>query len=59
MRNRRGAARLRLANALSAHAPETAFDVKAAALAFSPDGSLLALAQPDQHRVLILGVAPD
>lgn len=55
-RDRNGAPQLQITNALSAHAPRATLFTGASALAFSPDGVYLAAAQPEQNRVLILGI---
>lgn len=47
-----GAGQLRLANALSPYGSAAAYDIAPGAIAFSPDGRLLALA--DSERVLVL-----
>ena len=52
-----GAGRLTLTNALNAYAPKATYATEASALAFSPDGRLLAVAETGQERVRILGVA--
>ena len=54
---RNGAVRLRLANALNPYSPTVALDVAPADIAFSPDGRALAIAEPSEDRVLILGIA--
>lgn len=51
-----GAPTLHIGNALSAYAPALTLEAAAAALAFSADGLYLAIAQPAEDRVLILGV---
>ena len=51
-----GRARLQLANALSPFSKSITLDMTSSALAFSPDGRSLALAEPERDRVLILGV---
>ncbi len=51
-----GAARLQLTNALSPFSKAITLDMTSSALAFSPDGRSLALAEPERDRVLILGV---
>ncbi len=56
LRDRLGRAELHISNALSAKSPTTRLPIEASALAFSEDGAMLALAQADQNRVLILGV---
>ncbi len=50
------AGQLRLANALSPYGSATTFDISPSAVAFSPDGRLLALADTERDRVLILAV---
>ncbi len=52
-----GEERLHLTNALSPHAPSRSLSLAASAVAFSPDGRLLAIAETDKDRVLVLGVA--
>lgn len=52
-----GRTRLRLFNALNDESPELSWTLDASAIAFSPDGRLLAAAQPANDRVLLLGVA--
>ena len=52
-----GAGRLTLTNALNAYAPRASYMTEASALAFSPDGRLLALAEPVRERLRIVGVA--
>ena len=52
-----GRGRLRIFNALNNESPQLGWTLDAAAIAFSPDGSLLALAEPAKNRVLLLGVA--
>ncbi len=47
---------LRLVNALSRAAPTASLLLNPADIAFSPDGGLLAAAEPSQRRVLILGL---
>jgi len=49
-----GAGQLQLANALSPYGSEATYDISPSALAFSPDGRLLALADSQRDRVLIL-----
>ena len=49
-----GAGQLQLANALSPFGRATAVDLAPSALAFSPDGRLLALADAEQGRILVL-----
>ena len=56
LRDRAGKPELHIGNALSAFSPTLRLSVEASALAFSPDGSLLAVAQRDRDRLLILGV---
>lgn len=51
------AGRLQLANTLSPYGSVAAFDIAPSAVAFSPDGRLLALADSERDRVLILAVA--
>ena len=51
-----GAARLQLTNALSPFSKAITLDMASSALAFSPDGRSLALAEPERDRVLILAV---
>ena len=53
---RNGEARLQIANALNTYSPTIALDVTPSAIAFSPDGRALAIAEPERDRVLILGV---
>ena len=53
---RNGDADLRLANALNTYSPAVSFNVAPSAIAFSPDGRALAIAEPAKDRVLILGV---
>ena len=55
--HRDGSAQLRLVNALNGAAPVSILKVNAGAIAFSPDGRLLAVAEAEKDRVLILGVA--
>lgn len=52
-----GRGRLQLFNALNDESPELSWTLAASAIAFSPDGRLLAVAQPANDRVLLLGVA--
>lgn len=52
-----GRGRLRVFNALNDASPELNWTLDASAIAFSPDGRLLALADPDNDRVLLLGAA--
>ncbi len=47
---------LRLVNALSRAAPAASLPLNPADLAFSPDGAVIAAAEPSQRRVLILGL---
>lgn len=54
---RNGVVRLRIANALNAYSPAAALDVAPADIAFSPDGRALAIAEPSEDRLLILGIA--
>ncbi len=54
---RNGAVHLRIANALNPYSPAAALDVAPADIAFSPDGRALAIAEPSEDRVLILGIA--
>ncbi len=54
---RNGATRLRIVNALNPHSPAVAFSAAPASIAFSPDGRALAVAEREQDRALILGVA--
>ncbi len=49
-----GAWQLQLANALSPYGSATTVDISPSAVAFSPDGRLLALADPQRDRVLVL-----
>ena len=51
-----GAGQLRLANALSPFGSSAVYDIAPTALAFSPDGRMLALADAERDRVLVLGV---
>ena len=51
-----GTKQLLFANALSPHSPSAAFSAAPAAIAFSPDGQLLAIAETDQDRIGLLGV---
>ena len=51
-----GAGQLQLANALSPYGSATSFDISPSAVAFRPDGRLLALADSQRDRVLILAV---
>lgn len=53
---RNGNYRLRIANALNHYSPTVAFDVAPSAIAFSPDGRALAMADPTADRALILGI---
>ena len=55
-RARNGATRLRVANALNAYAPGHSLSVAPSAVAFSPDGRALAVAERAKDRVLVLGV---
>ena len=52
---RDGATRLRIANALNIYSPMVSLDVAPGAIAFSPDGRALAIAERGKDRVLILG----
>ena len=54
---RNGATKLRIANALNPHSPTVALNAASAAIAFSPDGRALAIAEREQDRALILAVA--
>jgi len=45
-----------LVNALSRAAPAASLPLNPADLAFSPDGAVIAAAEPSQRRVLILGL---
>ena len=53
---RNGDTRLQIANALSPYAPKATFALAPSAIAFSPDGRSLALAEPSRDRILVLGV---
>ena len=55
--NADGAMRLSLVNALNGESPPAAWQLQAASFAFSPDGRALALAQPNQDRIMIFGVS--
>ncbi len=52
-----GAGELRLANALSPYGNAVTFDIALSALAFSPDGRWLALADTERERVLVLAAS--
>lgn len=52
-----GGGELQLANAISPYGNATAYDIQPSALAFSPDGRMLALADGERDRVLVLAVA--
>ena len=54
---RNGDNRLRIANALNHQSPTVAFDVAPSAIAFSPDGRALAVAETAADRVRVLGVS--
>ncbi len=51
-----GRKQLIFANALNPHSPSAAFSLAPSAIAFSPDGRFLALAEPKEDRIRILGV---
>lgn len=51
-----GAGQLRLANALSPYGSSATYDIAPGAVAFSPDGRLLALDDSERDRVLVLAV---
>lgn len=53
---RNGDNRLRIENALNPHAPTVAFDIAPSAIAFSPDGRALAIAESAKDHTLILGI---
>ncbi|MCY3779581.1 MAG: WD40 repeat domain-containing protein [Chloroflexi bacterium] len=53
---RSGTGQLGFANALSPHSPDATFSAAPAAIAFSPDGRLLAIAETKQDRIRLLGV---
>ena len=52
-----GAGQLRLANPLSPYGSSAAYDIAPGALGFSPDGRMLALADAERDRVLVLAVS--
>lgn len=52
-------AQIRFANALNPHAPTVAFSQGSSAIAFSPDGRLLASAEPKEDRIRLIGVTAD
>ncbi len=54
---RRGISQLRIVNALNPRSPAISFPVAPSAIAFSPDGRLLAIAEAEADRVRLLGVA--
>ena len=58
-RARNGRTSLRIVNALNAYSPTVSLNVEPSAIAFSPDGRALAVAEPEADRVLILGVTQD
>lgn len=53
---RNGETRLRIENALNHYSPTAAFEIAPSAIAFSPDGRALAIADSAADRALILGV---
>ena len=58
-RARNGSTSLRFVNALNAFSPETTLNIDPAAIAISPDGRTLAVAETNKDRILILGVTED
>lgn len=54
-----GQTKLTFANALNPYSPTAAFSLAPAAIAFSPDGRLLAAAEPEEDRIRLVGATVD